>query len=209
MTLRLVIADDHSVVLDGLKALLALEADMEVVASCTDGLEAIEAVEEHTPDVLVMDATMPRCEGLEAHERLRKSGVRVPTIILSATLEDAAVLRCLKSAVDGIVLKESAAAVLIEAVRAVAEGGRWIPPELTARALELMAREEEGPGESLTAREKDVAIHVATGGSNKRVAAALGISESTVKLHLHSAFAKLGVGNRVQLSLLAREREWI
>jgi len=209
VTLRLIIADDHSVVLDGLRALLSLEPGLEVSALCRDGMEAMEAVDLDCPDVLVMDATMPHCGGLEAHELLRERGVRVPTVILSATLDDESILRCLKGSVEGIVLKESAAAVLIDAVRAVSRGERWIPPELTARALELMARQEDEEKESLTPREKDIAVRVASGKSNKRVAADLGIAESTVKLHLHKAFTKLGVTNRVQLSLLARERGWI
>ncbi len=209
MTLRLVVADDHSVVLAGLRALLALESDMEVAAVCTNGLEAIEAVETHDPDVLLLDATMPECTGLEAHRRLRDRGIKVPTIVLSATLSDEDVLACLQSSVDGIVLKESAASALIDAVRAVARGERWIPPELTARAVELMGQEEDDDEDPLTPREREVVERVAAGGSNKRVAAELGIAESTVKLHLHSAFTKLGVRNRVQLSLLARERGWI
>ena len=208
MTLRLVIADDHSVVLDGLGALLSLEPGLEVSALCRDGLEAMEAVDLHRPDVLVMDATMPHCGGLEAHELLWDRGVRVPTVVLSATLDDETLLRCLRLSVDGIVLKESAASVLIDAVRAVARGERWIPPELTARAVELMAREEPDEG-SLTPREKEVVVQVAAGKSNKRVAADLGIAQSTVKLHLHNAFTKLGVDNRVQLSLVARERGWV
>ncbi len=208
MTLRLILADDHFVVLDGLRALLALEDDLEVTAWCTDGVEAMEAVRAGPPDVLVMDVSMPRCTGLEAHETLRDGGVRVPTVLLSATLDDDMVLRCLRAAVDGIVLKESAASVLIDAVRTVAAGGRWIPPELAARAAEVMAR-PPSPEESLTPRELEVAAEVAAGKSNKRVAADLGISESTVKLHLHSVFGKLELTNRVQLSLVARERGWI
>ena len=209
MTLRIVIADDHSVVLHGMNAVLGLEPDMEVVALCTDGLEAVEAVELHRPDVLVMDVAMPRCEGLEAHDMLRARGLLVPTFILTATMADSTLLRGLESSVEGIVLKESVASVLVDAIRAVARGDRWLPPELSARALDLMARSEGEAADALTPREKDVVLQVAAGQSNKRVAAALAISESTVKLHLHSAFTKLGVANRVQLSLLARERGWI
>ena len=209
MTMRIVIADDHSVVLHGMEAVIGLEPDMEVAALCTDGFEAVEAVELHGPDVLVMDVAMPRCEGLEAHDILRAQGLRVPTVILTATMTDAVLLRCLESAVEGIVLKESVASVLVDAIRAVARGERWIPPELSARALDLMARKEAAGEDTLTPRERDVVLQVAEGKQNKRVATDLGISESTVKLHLHSAFTKLGVANRVQLSLLARERGWI
>jgi DNA-binding NarL/FixJ family response regulator len=209
VTLQLVIVDDHSVVLDGLKALFALEPDIEVSAFCTDGLEAIEAVKHHRPDVLVMDLAMPRCGGLEVYELLRDQGLHVPTVFLTATMDDETLVGCLRFSVDGIVLKESVASVLIDAVRAVARGERWIPPELTARALELVTRKQVDDEGTLTVREMDVIVRVAKGLPNKRVATALGIAESTVKLHLHSAFTKLGVSNRTQLSLLARERGWL
>lgn len=209
MTLRLVLADDHSVVLQGMRAFLALESGMEVCALCTDGVEAMEAVAHHKPDVLVMDITMPRCGGIEAHEQLRSAGVTVPTVLLTATLSDDMLVRCIRASVDGIVLKESAAEVLMDAIQAVARGERWVPPALTARALDLMARPEQDPEAELTPREMDVARLVGAGASNKRVASDLGIAESTVKLHLHSAFAKLGVRNRTQLSLTARERGWL
>lgn len=209
MTLRLVLADDHSVVLQGMRAFLALESGMEVCAVCTDGVEAVEAVAQHEPDVLIMDVTMPRCGGIEAHEQLRAAGVTVPTVLLTATLSDDMLVRCIRASVEGIVLKESAAEVLVDAIHAVARGERWVPPALTARALDLMARPEPEPGAELTPRELDVAKLVAAGASNKRVATELGIAESTVKLHLHSAFAKLGVRNRTQLSLTARERGWL
>lgn len=209
MKLRLVIADDHSVVLEGLRALLSLEPGFEVVALCADGLEVIEAVENQRPDVLVMDAAMPRCNGLQAHERLRARGVVVPTIIISASLDDDALLAYVRAAVNGIVLKESAASVLIEAIGVVGRGEQWIPAKLTARAVELEARQQGSDDSELTPREIQVVRLVAGGKSNKRVASELKIGESTVKLHLHSAFTKLNVRNRVQLSLLARERGWI
>ncbi|HSW28523.1 MAG TPA: response regulator transcription factor [Longimicrobiales bacterium] len=209
MTVRLVLADDHTVVLQGLTALLALEPDIEVVALCRDGEEAVEAVALHRPDVVVMDASMPRCGGLDARERLLERGLTVPTVVLSATMDDATLGRCLELSVEGIVLKESAASVLVDAIRAASRGERWIPPVLSARALDLMARTPAKAEDALTPRERDIVLQVASGKSNKRVASELGIAESTVKLHLHSAFTKLGVANRVQLSLLARERGWI
>ena len=209
MTIRLVIADDHTVVIQGLEALLALEPDVEVLATCRDGEEAIQAAAEHHPDVLVMDVSMPRCGGLDASRRMREQGLVIPTVILSATLDDATLLRCVEVEVEGMVLKESAASVLVDAIRSVARGERWIPHALSARALDLMARRLFPPGAiSLTAREKDIAVLVATGKSNKRIAGELGIAESTVKLHLHRAFRKVGVANRVQLSNVARQQRW-
>ena len=131
----------------------------------------------------------------------------IPTVILSAALDDHDVLKCLTTGVNGIVLKESAASVLVEAIRAVAAGDRWVSEELASRALALEQRRDEE--QELTPREREVVTAVARGGSNKRVATALGISESTVKVHLHHAFSKLGVRNRVQLSLMAREKGWV
>lgn len=209
MSIRVIIADDHTVVIQGLQALLALESDLEVVATCRDGEEAMEAAAEHQPDVLVMDVSMPRCGGLEATRRMTEQGPRVPVVVLSATLDDAMLVQCIELGVEGIVLKESAASVLVEAIRAVARGERWIPPTLSARALDLLARKPAQDASALTPREKDVAVRVASGKSNKRIAADLDIAESTVKLHLYSAFRKLGVTNRVQLSNVAREQGWI
>lgn len=208
MNIRVIIADDHTVVIQGLQALLALEPDLEVVATCRDGEEAIEAAAEHEPDVLVMDVSMPRCGGLEATRRMKERGPRVPVVVLSATLDDAMLVQCIELGVEGIVLKESAASVLVEAIRSVATGQRWIPPALSARALGLLARKPAQEATTLTAREKAIALLVAGGKSNKRIALELGIAESTVKLHLYSAFRKLGVTNRVQLSNFAREQGW-
>ncbi len=136
MSVRVVVADDHTVVLDGLKAVLGLEPGIDVVALCTDGLEAIEAVQIHQPDVLVLDVTMPRCDGLEAYEALGERGATVPTVILSATLAENTALRCLQAGVEGIVMKDSAASTLVDAIRAVARGERCIPPDLAARAFQ-------------------------------------------------------------------------
>ena len=209
MSLRLVLVDDHTVVLEGLRALLSLESDLEVVALCTDGNEAVEAVVKHSPDVLVMDATMPESSGLDAAARLRLAGETVPTIILTATLDDPTLLQCLEIGVEGLVLKESAAAGLVDAIRKVAAGEQSIPPLLSQRALNLLAQRNKVGEDGLTSREREIVLRVAAGDSNKRAAFELGIAEGTVKLHLHNAFRKLDVSNRVQLSLLARERGWI
>lgn len=209
MSLRLVLADDHTVVLQGLKALLSMEPGMEVVALCTDGHEAVEAVVRDRPDVLVMDASMPGLGGPEAVERLKALGQSVPTVILSATLDDSTLVRCLALGVQGLVLKESAAAGLVDAIHAVARGEQWIPPLLNRRAIEVLSHRPDADEASLTPREREIVLLVAEGHSNKRVAADLDIAEGTVKLHLHKAYKKLGVTNRVQLSLLARERAWV
>ncbi|MEX0892007.1 MAG: response regulator transcription factor [Gemmatimonadota bacterium] len=206
MMLNVVLAEDHTMVLEGLRALLAFEEDIALVELCKDGEEAVEAVERHRPDILVMDVAMPVCDGLTACARLRAAGVSPPTVLLAATLDDADLMRAVELGVEGLVLKESAAAGLVDAIRAVARGERVIPPALSHRALDLLA-EGRAEGASLTPREEDVARLVAAGESNKRVARALGLSSGTVKQHLHSVFKKLGVANRVQLSVVVRERD--
>lgn len=203
-----VIAEDHTMVLEGLRALLSLEPDLEIVGLCKDGLEAVDAVLSARPDVLVMDWRMPSCDGIEARERLRDLGAQVPTVLLTARMDDATLRRCLALGVEGLLLKEAAGDELVEAIRAVATGERWIADDLTSRALRLFTTDAQ-PGSVLSPRELEVVRLVAAGGSNKRVAAELGISVGTVKLHLRSVFSKLAVSNRVQLSLVARERDWI
>lgn len=209
MSIRLVLADDHSIVLEGLHAFLGLERDLHVVALCTDGHETVAAVRQHRPDVLVLDAAMPGLEGLEALDALREDGPSVATVILTASLDDQTLLGFMQRSVEGIVLKESAASDLVDAIRAAARGRRWFGPEITARSLALMARPQPDGGDPLTPRERQVVVEVAQGNSNRRVADELGIAESTVKLHLRKAFDKLNVANRTQLSLLARSRGWI
>lgn len=209
MTLQLVIAGEHPVMLQGLRALLILESAFEVNAVCTDGEKATETVVFHEPDVLVIDAAGPDRDGLEGLDRIRAARPDVPTVVLSAGLGDDTLLDLLESGVEGIVPKESAPSGLFDAIRAVARGERWIEPGLTARALDLLSNKQTDEEDGLTPREKEVVLLVADGMSNKGVAGQLGISVSTVKHHLRAAFEKLGVANRTQLSLLARKHGWI
>ncbi len=203
--LRLVLADDHSLVLEGLKALLETEPGMEVVALCVDGTEALEAVENHCPDVVVMDASMPGCSGVEAAAIMRERESSVPVMILAATLDDATLVRCLELGVEGLILKESAGAVLTEAILAVGGGERWIPTRLAKRGLDLLTRRGESGEQTLTPREREVVRKVVAGCSNRKAAGELGIAVSTVKLHLHHVFRKLGVSSRMELAVLARD----
>lgn len=204
--LRLVLADDHGMVLEGLRALLDTEPGMEVVALCRDGHEAVDAVAQHEPDVLIMDAAMPDCDGVDAAARLKEMERPVPIIILSATLDDGTLLRCLELGLEGLMLKESAAKTLTEAIRAVAGGERWIPSKLSERGLDLLTREKEGSDADLTPREREVVAKVVAGRSNRRAAKELGITEGTVKLHLHHVFRKLEVSSRLELAVVARDR---
>lgn len=201
MSIRVLIADDHAVVLDGLRALLSLEPDVEVIGTCVNGLEVLDVAGTLRPDVLLMDVSMPALGGIETRVRLVEAGVLIPTDLLSASVDDAMLMRCLELGIEGLVLKESATVDLVAAVRTVAAGGRAVADGLSRRAIELLGRPQGTVPPSLTPREHEVATVVATGASNKRVATLLGIAEGTVKLHVHRVFKKLGVANRVELSL--------
>jgi two-component system nitrate/nitrite response regulator NarL len=207
--IRIVLADDHRVVLEGLRALFELEDDMEVVAICTDGAELLNALPETEADVVVFDHRMPNMTGLELLAELNRCGADVRTTLLAGTLSDEEVLQALQLGVQGIVLKEDAAEAIRDCVRRVHAGERWWPAELMQRALDTALRSESdrrAVAEDLTPRELEIVRHVAAGASNKRIAHALTISEGTVKTHLHSIFKKVDVSNRVQLTLFAQEQ---
>lgn len=208
MKIRVILADDHTIVLEGLRALLSTQADLDVVEVCTDGDEAFGAVQRMRPDVLVIDQSMPGCTGVEVLARLKAAGVPCRSVLLTATLNDRVLMECIREGALGIVLKESAGEQLIKAIREAHLGRQHFPPEVMGRVLALLQGKAEAsdPFARLTDRERDVITELAKGHSNKRIAGALGITDGTVKMHLHSIFKKLGVSNRLQLTLLARER---
>ena len=208
MAIKVVLADDHTVVLEGLKALLDAQPELQVVETCTDGAEVLAAVEEHHPDVLVLDQDMPELSGIDVTRRLRGGGSDVPILILSASIEDEVLIEAVTLDNVGLVLKESAGVELVEAIKVTYQGERSIPRGLLERALKLSVA---GPGPTdpwaaLTAREREVVDAVALGLSNKRIAKALGLSEGTVKQYVYGIFQKLGVSNRVELTLMVKER---
>lgn len=207
--IRILLADDHRMVLEGLRALFDLEDDLEVVATCTDGAQILRTLEDVEVDVVVFDQRMPQLTGLEFLADLERSGSDVRTILLAASLSDDEVLRALQLGVQGIVLKENAAEAIRDCLRRVHAGERWWPPELMQRALDTALRHEadrQTLSEGLTAREMEIVRHVAGGASNKRIAHQLSISEGTVKTHLYSIFKKVGVANRVQLTVFAQQQ---
>lgn len=208
VSIRVVIADDHPIVLDGLAQLFALESDVEVVARCHDGEETLRTVERMTPDVLVLDVRMPVRDGMNVLRELtaKKSPSRV--VMLTAEMNDAEVLDAIRLGVCAIVLKERASQTLVQAVRAAARGEQMLDDRTVRGALDQLLRREAGVAAArkvLTPRELDIVGMVARGMRNKQIADALSISEGTVKIHLHSAYAKLGVNGRMELMLYARE----
>ncbi len=208
MAISLVLADDHRLVLGGLRSLLARERDMEVLACCADGLEAIEAVEKHRPDILVLDVRMPRMDGLAVVQALRRRGLQAPVILLAAELRAAQLDEAASLGVRGVLLKDMAPATLVQCIRTVYEGGQW--PEHgsmagTMKALLKRSHGEAGLAAQLTARELEVVRGVARGLRNRQIARELAINEGTVKIHLHNASRKLQVAGRLALSVYARD----
>ena len=199
--IRLVLADDHPIILAGLVYLFAAEPGLTVVAQATTGESALDAVRQHRPDVLVLDLRMPGLDGLGVLAALRNEASATRVVLLTAS-DSEDVLKAVHMGVDGVVLKDMAPQLLIRCVRAVHAGSKWIEKVVANRAIEQLLRREAGEREvaaRLTPRELEVARLIAQGFSNKAVANKLLISEGTVKLHLHHVYAKLAVDGRMAL----------
>lgn len=209
MAIGLVLADDHPVVLDGLESLFRVERDFRVLARCRDGDDTLRAVRQHRPDVLILDLRMPGKDGLAVLRELRSEGLATRTVILTAALDEDEVLEALRLGVRGVVLKEMAPELLVRCIRKVHAGGEWLEKRSIGRALEKMLGREVAANQlrgTLTARELDVVRLVATGLRNREIAERLGVSEGTIKIHLHNVYEKLQVDGRLELALLARKK---
>lgn len=204
--IRIVLADDHPIVLDGLAQLFASESDMTVVARCTNGEEALTATRSWLPDVLVLDVRMPLLSGLAVLRVLSAERSTVRVVLLTAQMNEVETANALRYGVAGIVLKETAPRLLLQCVREVASGERWLDSK-TLVAADLGGRNE--PPKNLTRRELDIVRMVATGARNREIGERLGLSEGTVKMYLHTIYEKLEIGGRVELSNYAREHALI
>jgi DNA-binding NarL/FixJ family response regulator len=199
---RLVLADDHPIVLDGLEQVFRLETDMQVVGRATSALASLTAVERHRPDVLVLDLSFPDHDATWVLERLPGLRSQTRVVILTAFADEGRLEAVMRLGARGVVLKEMASRVLVECVRAVHAGGTW-GPRVSATPLAPPARDEAQPLQGLTTREVEVAGLVALGLRNRDIAERLAISEGTVKIHLHNIYEKLGIEGRSQLVRLA------
>jgi len=209
MSIRLVLADDHPLILDSLEGQFRLEEDIEVVARCSDGVQAVEAVERLEPDVLILDLRMPVADGLYVLGALRDLGSPTWVVLLAGSVEDRELVECLRLGVRGVVLKEMAPRLLVQCVRKVYAGDVWVENRSITRAVDLMLLREAGARESaehLTPREIEVVQMVAAGLRNKEIARRLTLTEGTVKTHLHNIYSKLGVDGRLELLKYAQER---
>lgn len=208
MTIRLVVADDHPFILDGLDQLFRMESDCEIVARTTDGEQALRAVQTHKPDVLVLDVRMPRLDGIELLRRMHELQLPTKVVLLTASLDDARLLEAFRLGACGLVLKESAPRLLVQSVRQVANGEQSWNGKAIAGALRLVLQREQAVAAAssmLTPRELEVTRMVAGGLRNKEIALRLEITEGTVKFHLHSIYEKLQIDGRYALMSYARD----
>ena len=207
--LRIVIADDHPIFRDGLRRLLAVEPDFEVVGEAADGREAVERVQALRPDVLLLDLAMPGAGGLEALRELARGTAQVRTVMLTASIDREDALEAVRLGARGIVLKAAATPLLYKCIRAVVAGEYWIGHERVqdlVASLRAFTDSQSGgrrPAATLTRREVQVAMAVLEGASNREIAQKLGLGEQTVKNHLSNIFDKLGVSSRLELALFA------
>lgn len=203
MTIRIVIADDHAVVRQGLKMFLMDDDDFEVVGEAQNGAEALKLAHELKPDVILMDLLMPVMDGITAIGQVRKECPDTEVIALTSVLEDASVVGAVKAGAIGYLLKDTQSDELLRAIKAAANGQVQLSPQAAARLVREV-RAPESP-ETLTERETDVLRLLAQGKANKEIALALFIGENTVKTHVSSILLKLGVQSRTQAALYARQ----
>jgi DNA-binding NarL/FixJ family response regulator len=201
MSIRILIVDDHTVVRQGLRMFLALDAGLEVVGEAADGAEAIQRARELKPDVVLMDLLMPVMDGITATAAIRKEMPDTEVIALTSVLEDASVIGAVKAGAIGYMLKDTQAEELCRAIKAAADGQVQLSPKAAARLMREV-RVPDSP-ETLTERETEVLRLLARGQSNKEIAQALSIGEKTVKTHVSNILAKLGVQSRTQAALYA------
>jgi RNA polymerase sigma factor (sigma-70 family) len=204
--LSVVIADDHPIVLSGLQTLINKDRMFQVVAACSDGISALNKIRETHPSLAVLDMSMPGLTGIEVLRALEKDNCKTRVVFLTALPSDDQILEVLSRGARGLMLKETAADDLLECLRSVSAGGRWLPKQVVDGALE---REQKRNAEvnsienTLTSRERELVLLVAEGLSNKEVARKVGVTEGTVKIHLHNIYKKLGVANRTTMAALA------
>lgn len=215
MTIKLVLLDDHPLVLNGLQQLFSTDPELNVLASCTDGEMALEIVACQQPDIMLLDLKMPKMDGLKVLRELHKLNTPPKIVILTAALDEDEVLEAIQLGVRGVVLKEMAPALLIQCIKKVHSGGEWIEKNSVSRALEKLLKRESDMHNlqklknKLTPREIDLIRLVAGGLSNKQIAEQRHISEGTVKAHLHNIFDKLQIKSRMALTLYAQNNRLV
>ncbi len=201
--IKVLVVDDHVIVRDGLAQVLASASDIELVGTASNGVEALVAVAEHMPDVVLMDLSMPEMDGVEATRQIAADHVGVRVLVLTSFSDQSRIMDALSAGAEGYLLKHSEPKEIVAAIRSVHEGGSPLDPK-AARVL-LESRRTKQAGIALTDREREVLLLVRDGLANKQIARRLAISERTVKAHLTSVFQRLGVSDRTQAALWAEK----
>jgi len=211
--LRVVLADDHPIVREGLRLLVNSQPDMRVVGEAADGAAACRAATELRPDVLVMDLSMPVLSGADATQIVKRDCPDVRILALTVHEESLYLTRLLRAGASGFVLKRSAPEELVRAVRAVAAGGTYIDPSIAGAVVEgylgASSEVEDLPHDTLSDRERTVLVRVSTGFSNKEIAAELGLSVKTIETYKARAAEKLGLKTRVDIVTYAARQGWL
>jgi DNA-binding NarL/FixJ family response regulator len=199
--IRVLVVDDHQVVRHGLRTFLDIQDDIEVIGEAGDGGEAVAATEELSPDVVLLDLQLPTVDGVEALRMLRERGCTAKVLVLTSFTEPSSVVPALRAGAAGYLFKDVEPDALAQAIRAVHAGQVLLEPEVAAALLADNAPNERAA--SLTDREREVLAEIARGRSNREIARALVLSEKTVKTHVSSILAKLGLSDRTQAALFA------
>ncbi|PKN95013.1 MAG: DNA-binding response regulator [Chloroflexi bacterium HGW-Chloroflexi-6] len=203
---RILIADDHLIIRQGLRLILETEDDLQLVGEASDGAEALQRCADLHPDVVLMDLRMPGMDGITAIERLHQTQPEIAVVILTTFNEDELMLRGLRAGAKGFLLKDTDRAALFDAIRAAARGETLLKPDIMARLLNIASAPAASPSPfNLTEREKEVLAAVARGERSKEIAIKLNITERTVKAHLASIYQKLGVDSRAAAIAVAAQ----
>ncbi|MCC2980037.1 response regulator [Sphingomonas sp. IC4-52] len=205
---RVLVAEDDPLTLAGIEVLLA-NSNFQVVVTASTGVEAMDKLAAARPDLLVLDVEMPERSGLDVLRTLRSRGDQRPVVLLTGSIKDARVQEAMQLGVNGLVIKANAPRDLLLCLEAVAQGRRWFDQETLQRAMELVqspTAAKRDPLQGLSDRERAIAALVQRGLRNKEVAAELGLTEGTVKVHLHKIFDKVNVRSRTELILLGKDQ---
>jgi DNA-binding NarL/FixJ family response regulator len=200
--IRVAVADDHPLFREGLRKALSLGTDLQLVGEASDGEQALRVCTEHRPDVLVLDVTMPRCDGFGVLEQIKRVAPETQVLVLTAHLEREYELRALAAGARAFLQKDGSVQIILKAIRAVAAGEVWASRLGSAEVLARLAPDH--PLAGLTSRERNVLTLLGRGMMNREVAAKTGLSEKTVASHVANLISKLGVRGRVDAALIAR-----
>jgi DNA-binding NarL/FixJ family response regulator len=203
MTIRILLADDHPIVREGLAAVLSTQPEFEIVGQANDGAEAVDLASALKPDIVVLDLAMPQLDGVQALRAMRAENKDIKALVFTASETDDRIIGAVQAGAQGYLLKGAPREELFSAIRVIAKGGSLLSPVVAARLLERMTGAAPPLAEQLTEREQEVLQLVAQGLQNKEIAAKLGIRERTAKFHVSTILGKLGAANRVEAVRLA------